>query len=158
MSEFIGNPKEIFQDCNCIGLAAINGAYYAAWTPTKHSAVHFMYSTDGFNFAETFVTPTDGYGGASIAAYNGRLFLAFHGGDANHSLCMFEILLDATGRPHGLGTKWQSIQSSDDPPLLLPSASGLFIGWLGRGNKHLCIARVSCCLDCATSKSCVQSL
>src|SRR5579859_2610659 len=82
---------EVKVPCNAMGFASIAGKYYAAWTPSDHSAVHFMYSDDGANFKESAVTPTDGYGGASIASYKGHLYLAFHGGDANHSLNIVEV-------------------------------------------------------------------
>lgn len=126
-----------------VGLASIGKTYYAAYTPTSPSVVHFMISTDGVHFNETATTPTDGYGGASIAAYNGHLYLAWQGGDANGTLCLVEVMLDkVTRKPTGIGTKIQSVQSSAKFPRLVGTETGLFITYLGNGNNHPVIARV----------------
>jgi hypothetical protein len=126
-----------------VGFASIDNRYYAAYTPDSHTDVHFMFSTDGVNFSETAKTPTDGYGGASIAAYNGHLYLAWQGGDNNHTLGLVEVILDpTTHKPTGVGPKVQSIQSSGNFPALVSTQAGLFITYLGNGNGHPVIARV----------------
>jgi hypothetical protein len=63
-----------------VGLASMNGKYYAAYTPDANTAVHFMYSEDGTNFKETGVTPTDGTVAHPSRRIKVNLYLACQGG------------------------------------------------------------------------------
>jgi hypothetical protein len=105
-----------------------------------------MYSTDGgTSFQGDAKTQTDGYVGSSVAAYNGQLYLAFRGLNANHDLNVIPITIGANGAPTGAdyGRKWTSAQSSDEAPWLYVANQSLFIAWLGKGNHHVCVAKLN---------------
>jgi hypothetical protein len=135
--ELRDNPN----DPSAMSVAVLGGVVYAARTTGDYRAViHFF----GDNKHGSYTTPTDGYNGTSIAAYNNKLYLAFRGLDSNQSLNVSELVINPTTMAVvNIINKQTSAQSTDGVPFLSATSGGLLVSWLGKGNRITSIGKVN---------------
>jgi hypothetical protein len=118
-----------------MAMLAVGSKIVVAYNPRGHSSVRFFCSSDGGeSFKPTGETRGDGFGGASLALYKSKVYIAFYGGSNDRNINVAQVTLNGSGCPTDvkLATKFTSPISTDAPPLLLGTDNHLLVGWMNR--------------------------
>lgn len=122
-------------------LAIFNGVIYIAWAGTDPG--HTLNVAHSVGLTGTFTTPVTPFkggvntnDGVALAAFNGRLYLAWTGTDSGHTLNVASSADGVSWNPPALPFKKPGSQNSDWGPALASFNGRLYLAWTGTDSNH----------------------